>query len=809
MKLYSARYLIMLFTILSSSLSYAGRDPVSWKLTPDQNSVNIKVGGNASAEYTLTNNISRPVSINTMIKSSDIQISYKDQCNQKVINPGSSCNVNVYFNPTTPSARSTFQLSYKYNNNVIVLPVWTGISSPSQVSQTGDFSSPNPFPSVFYTNQSPEVFALFKNTGNIDLTNCKAEMSIEPSSAATVSISNTSCGTSSVPVTISSDQSCVITSDLTSLSATSGVTLAAKVICDQITTPITNTFSVENTSGTCTSLNISPILPLSTETYKYADHMVKFNIRNTCTGENISLGNINISATQGSATITGAPGGAYDHCSGQSLGPTDSCDVMVSIIPGNIGPLKIEASSSNYPSQSGSTNTNVLTNQQSNHHILFINQCPFDVWYGVANGDGSNCPGTACKSPDPYGIASESSYKLASQVATSEPSTINLNVSSYQNGAFWPRTGCKMQNGQFNCITGTCHTVPHHGTCVSSGTLTQPQGPYTKFEANLLSTPGQDGVYDVSVINGMTVPVEVKGFGPSTGNTSSTVYNCSSAGALLQPASNNNLGSCTWEFNPESTLTGLSSIKSDFYWVTPGADSGCSDGINCGMSYAGYPASNGTSPAPINRRSGDFLGFNTLTNYAAYITSSQWGTRNLFTKYGMDKQIVNQTAGANYGTTIGGASIVLAGNAYPAYNTLLSVPGITNNGSLGSCYTPTNSYFAHCGGCVNWDSLGITLPSQPCGAGSSNYVDGMNNDWTINSIAAPIGDYTPFQAIKWLKTACPTAYSYQFDDPSSSFTCIKDGSTDLLTSYQVTFCPGGITGLPSGATEGRGTPPVG
>lgn len=334
----------------------------------------------------------------------------------------------------------------------------------------------------------------------------------------------------------------------------------------------------------------------------------------------------------------------------------------------------------------------------------------------------------------------------------------------------------------------------------------QPQSPYTKIEQDLVTTPGGDGVYDVSLINGMTVPVEMKAFGPSTGNTATTVYNCSSAGALIQPASNKALGNCSWTLNPESTLKNLHNVNSDFYWVTPGADDDCSNGIHCGMSYNSYPQSNGNSPGPINRRIGDFLGFNPLLNASGYSESAQWGSRNLFTQYAMDVQIPGQTANKNYGTYLASSSIsiVLPGNSYPAYNVLLSIPGTSNNGSLNSCYQMNNSNFAHCGGCINWTN---TLPAKPCGDGSPNYQDNWNLDWTTNLINAPVGKYTPAQAIEWSKNACPTTYSYQFDDQASSFQCNKDGDTALTTSYQITFCPGGEDSLPAGATEGRSTAP--
>jgi|GEM_PF-2876635 len=707
-------------------------------------------------------------------------------------------------------------------------PSFNSTVNTSTVSLTGSFAQPNPFPTTFYTNQAPYVVAQFRNTGNVTLTNCKAGDSsgtnqFAITSSATVNINtpnNGTCGTVGTPITINpNDPPCTLYGQLTSLQNTPSTTLTAQVSCDQTNTSVQKTFAIQTQSGSCTTASVDATYPLPSSTYKYADNVVTFQVTNTCATDSISLGTVAISPSAGAAIITGTdanPPANYDNCSNSTLTPGQSCTITASVIPTSTNPLTVTASvpTGGVSPATGNTNTTVNTNIQASHHVVFVNQCPFDVWYGVANGNGSSCPGTACKSPDPNlsvspSGAPASAYYLPAQVLSNVPSTIDLPLSNYQNGAFWPRTGCTMQNGQFNCATGSCQTMSNSGTCLSpSGGGTgpvQPQSPFTKFEATILSAPGTDGVYDVSVINGMTVPVEVKAFGPSTGNTASTVYNCSSAGALLQPASNNALGNCSWDFNPESTMP-ISSINSDFYWVTPGADNACVNGINCGMSYSSYPQTNGNSPGPVNRRQGGFLGYNPLVNDAAYTITTQWGSRNLFNLYGMGIQIAGQTTGNNYGTTlVNGTNIVLTGNTYPAYDVLLSIPGISNNGSLNSCYQVGNTFFAHCGGCTDWN---ITLPSEPCGNSSPNYQTNWNLDWTTNTVPAPIGQYTPFQAIQWLKQACPTAYSYQFDDPSSSFQCNVDNGTPLMTSYQVTFCPGGVTGLPAGATEGRNiTPP--
>ncbi|MEM7170468.1 MAG: thaumatin family protein, partial [Pseudomonadota bacterium] len=59
-----------------------------------------------------------------------------------------------------------------------------------------------------------------------------------------------------------------------------------------------------------------------------------------------------------------------------------------------------------------------------------------------------------------------------------------------------------------------------------------------------------------------------------------------------------------------------------------------------------------------------------------------------------------------------------------------------------------------------------------------------DSDW-ITAATVAGGGASPFTA--FFKQACPNAYSYQFDDPSSDFTC---ANPDMgKNAYQVTFCP--------------------
>ncbi|KAJ1563152.1 hypothetical protein HK405_012421, partial [Cladochytrium tenue] len=91
---------------------------------------------------------------------------------------------------------------------------------------------------------------------------------------------------------------------------------------------------------------------------------------------------------------------------------------------------------------------------------------------------------------------------------------------------------------------------------------------------------------------------------------------------------------------------------------------------------------------------------------------------------------------------------------------------------LGSCYSAGAT--TACCGCANWGSLGITVPSstQTCGA--------TNPNWTKDVLPS----------LQWMKSQCPSAYVYPFDDLSSTFTCSSAAAgTTNTVAYTITLCP--------------------
>lgn len=84
---------------------------------------------------------------------------------------------------------------------------------------------------------------------------------------------------------------------------------------------------------------------------------------------------------------------------------------------------------------------------------------------------------------------------------------------------------------------------------------------------------------------------------------------------------------------------------------------------------------------------------------------------------------------------------------------------------------------------MNWDQIGIPVPPGPV----TQQCNNKNPSWVSGVLPK----------LDWLKKACPTAYVYQFDDPSSTFACRDIVNNVNQVSYTITFCPGGQTPPPT------------
>jgi hypothetical protein len=116
-----------------------------------------------------------------------------------------------------------------------------------------------------------------------------------------------------------------------------------------------------------------------------------------------------------------------------------------------------------------------------------------------------------------------------------------------------------------------------------------------------------------------------------------------------------------------------------------------------------------------------------------------------------------------------------------------------------SCYTAGAD--RKCCGCASWSPGGNQPPFPVPGA---NTCQESNPLWVRFAEKKPLAPSTSGFALSF-KNACPTAYSFGYDDPTSTFNCEGTGPTTPVT-YSVTFCPCGSPGAVS-SNCGDGKPP--
>jgi len=330
-------------------------------------------------------------------------------------------------------------------------------------------------------------------------------------------------------------------------------------------------------------------------------------------------------------------------------------------------------------------------------------------------------------------------------------------------GNIFPRTGCD-SNGQ-HCKTGECG-AGSNGIC-PTGTGGDPPISLAEFTlANqTLSTTGPD-FYDVSIINGINVGISM---GPVAGTfaaEASDPYSCKIAGGTTAQGE---LSACSWTVTPTvptASPTNQTTLLRDVYptaysgagscpnggspnslgYCTCTADSNCSSaGLYCGL------ATNAASGVQYAKVCGSPIGWWTADDICLSSNNTS-----------------PDIAAFNCGTTNDNLYACINTNAQSCYN-----DQATPAGNCCGCATSSSSPYAS-----DWPDV-----LNPGFGGSDGGCYGYNNSWF--SVAQPW--------IIFLKQACPTAYTYPFDDATSTFTC--DGASAVGTSsavtpnYNVTFLP--------------------
>jgi len=765
------RLALSLVLSLFATSMIAGVNPVSWTLTPAAGFSDVIPGEAATVVYTLTVHpqFPGPVTLKTEFTDHGTGFSITDTCNNKLISPGASCTITIDHVPIDTS-RSSIQMNYRYNDNLISLPTLSVSGSKENEGLVGSMSG---LPTIIRLTpfQTPIIMITYTNQSSANITGYAGDSSGNnlftalPTSVATIAVvpGENTCGTVDAPVTITPGQSCTIQAQITPVDGGS-VTITGIFTYNsgRTTASSTNTTTVSSTPGQC--LSGEATLPFQSPTLQYADNVLQFTYSNSCGTPTSTLGTVAFtpSGTSTSPTVLGNPYNAsFDNCSGQSIGAHSSCTVLVSVIPQNTGTLTVTASVDGVEATSSTT----VNAPSYAHNVTFVNQCGFPVWYGVTTPSGSSDP-----TPSP----SPSAYLLPAQAPGVAPATktISFGANSYF-GTFLPRTGCVSSGSSFTCATGDCVSGAN-AQC--SGTAYEP---FTRVEEVFPSSTTQ-GNYDVSLENGPTVPAEFKGLGPSTNQTASPAasFVCSGAGAPIPIPFYNppylsdiNLGSCPWTYSVPNTPSGSSPL---YYFVTNDTTvtscSGCTSPNVCGLAYQTTPENQN-----IVLACGRLLGYWTLT---------QMGTVN----YVGSNAAYDPATVFEFSTLLTSPSFQ---SGYPSGTNAYDLYSCTPQGTtLTTCYpSVTSPSTTLCCGAHDWNA---TNGFSPYLTAQSSNSTAQNPDW-LSTSALPI---TPYESILWLKNACPTAYSYQFDDPSVSFNCNNQDASQteaVAMDFEVVFCPGGLS----------------
>jgi hypothetical protein len=372
--------------------------------------------------------------------------------------------------------------------------------------------------------------------------------------------------------------------------------------------------------------------------------------------------------------------------------------------------------------------------------INFINSCDIPVQVGFTSGamcatcspsqgcpDGGICQLGNCFFPSllPRQSNPPGNY-LRLNPGQQASTSLNMGQLGY-GGAVYVSTGC--DSYEQSCETGICA-----GKVCDQ--FTGPVGPHTRAEFFMDMTDGTD-YYDVSLIHGVNVPITMSPrFGVAPVN-----FTCQTAGGIR---GFQDLPGCSYQFNPNlgNEKGGMVNQSSSLVFVAPpnlGApqpcrgDTDCPSSLRCGL--AADRNVDGSPQDSVSRVCGRFVGL--------------WSANEVCV-YGQD---FDTPFNCQQGTILpGGRNTDLYG---------CSGPYDFSGYGRGHGETAANVC-----GCVNWPQ-----PSdQPC-----NFDNG---EW--ERVAYPWTNL--------LKKGCPTAYSYPYDDMTSSFRCTPQVVSQPV-GYQFEFCP--------------------
>lgn len=271
--------------------------------------------------------------------------------------------------------------------------------------------------------------------------------------------------------------------------------------------------------------------------------------------------------------------------------------------------------------------------------------------------------------------------------------------------------------------------------------------------------------YDISYINGINLPVAMYPVPAANLNyQQGDPYRCMAAGgdkktiaailayqkkngitgnSKLQPFACTNNYSATFD---TSTLSGFNFVSSASPSTACTTSKDCASGLTCGLTLKDVQQG-GTGTTCGNR-----LGYWTYAQFCA--ANSSYDNAGLGVACGTAKNL--------------------------AYALCEDQSGLKDKGPGKSCFnSSTTSAKENCCGYEAW-ALSKKV-AQPMASGYKPVKGVVTTDWKKNILPA----------VKNIKEGCYLAYSYQYDDPYSTFTCATSGGGINQADYNITLCPNG------------------
>jgi hypothetical protein len=768
----------------------AGSNPISW--TVNQNFPSTVVSGiNYTIVYTFTNHLPvqlvHPLFIGKDTNSLS-EFFYTDGCTGVRLNPNQSCTVQVHLTPLYFGAKF-IQLSISgYDRNVVKLPTQETIR---QTAHTAGIVSEltQALPNSLNAGASANYVFTFTNHGSLDATGVTTTVTQSTGSPTTTAVCS---GTLA-----KNGGTCVVQGTFTPASASPPLqSVVARLNFSGVSgSPVSASTQTNITTPNALIVG-SIIVPNSLPPLMASAQSTSVQFLFT----NVSPSSVNL-LNQGSITCTASDlsncaaqvTGFSTQCTNGSLGFTQACSVSATFTaPGANTPATTYTltGSLGYTGLGNpatiTTETTVVSALPSQRIVKMVNNCGFTLSYSL---NGAALPASASPSSCPPGSSASGSscwwdnYAGASNILPNGQSDyVTIGAFSY-NGIQWSGNisasiGCT-QPGGGSCTQATCDNNNGISSCEVGKGFKQPA---TQAEITML-TNGVDS-YDVEVINGFHIPVSMQPYylieaPPSVVEIPAAAngYSCGTPGAETL---GNGFGACDWNAASPPSPTAY------YYRVEGGSLASCvsspclAPGEVCGLSQPG-------GVGPVSQQ--------VCGNFAGYWTPNQLCTQS-------SANLPASIASALNCSTSTGYNLNPADQFNNTYTSLMACPVATGytGPTYNSCYSstyPQGSSISQCCGCVNWwepaqtggDTILANNSAQTCPSGQTNSL------WT----GAIQG------GIQWLKKTCPSVYVYPFDDATSKFTCTNSTQTGVnTTSYTITFCPGGITGLPLGKTDGRG-----